>query len=911
MLRLQCGSCSADVPEGASFCQACGSPVSSVSQMPTGLATPSDLEAARRKAAVSSPVGRISTASSPGEGFAPGTVLAERYRIIGLIGRGGMGEVYRADDLKLGQPVALKFLPERLTGDASFVQRFYAEVRHARQVSHPNVCRVYDVGEIGGRHYLSMEYVDGEDLASLLRRIGRLGHDKALELARQLCAGLAAAHDKGVLHRDLKPANVMIDGRGRARITDFGLAVAADEEHAEGEISGTPAYMAPEQLAGRAATVQSDIYALGLVFYELFTGRKAFEAASIAEWRRKHTEEAPPAPSSAVREMEPIVERVILRCLEKEPRERPRSVVSVAAALPGGDPLAAALAAGETPSPEMVAAAGEQGVMKPALAWSCLIAILLGSALAAVLSPRVSLHGSVPLEKPPDALAERSREILARLGYPEKPADTSAIFAANVEYLRYVERTDGGRDRWGDMADGRPPGVFFFYRQGPEPLVPRNFFAGAPFNGLVTATDPPMTRSGMVSMGIDPSGRLLRLEVVPRRVSAQPASPSAPADWAALFAEAGLDMARFAPDPPQWTPPQYADTRAAWREVRPEGKFPWRVEAASFQGKPVSFELIGPWNRPDRPGGGPEGGLARAGEIVLVLLFLALLIGGIVIARRNVRLGRGDRRGAFRLSAFVFCSLMLGWCFAANHVLGTEELGVFLMMAAFALLFSGLTWMMYVALEPFVRRRWPDTIISWSRLLAGRFRDPRVGRDILIGGVAGVGIGLLFKFGHLVRSVVEPAPPEPEGAFLFPLMGPRLITDDFFLSLAIALFAAIATFFLLFLLRLLLRKTILAAIACVLLMTFDPADVSTPLAVAFIAINSAAAVFLLIRFGVLALAFAYLFNHYLDFPLTTDPSAWYATLMLLPLLILAGFAIYGFRIALAGRPAFGALKLED
>ncbi|MGH9315508.1 MAG: serine/threonine-protein kinase, partial [Thermoanaerobaculia bacterium] len=168
----------------------------------------------------SDPVGRLASSESIDTGgFAPGAVLAERYRIIGLVGRGGMGEVYRADDLKLGQPVALKFLPRKLSGERTWIERFYAEVRHARQISHPNVCRVYDVGEIEGRHFLSMEYVDGEDLASLLRRIGRLPGDKAVEIARQLCAGLAAAHELGVFHRDLKPYNVMLDGRGRARIT--------------------------------------------------------------------------------------------------------------------------------------------------------------------------------------------------------------------------------------------------------------------------------------------------------------------------------------------------------------------------------------------------------------------------------------------------------------------------------------------------------------------------------------------------------------------------------------------------------------------------------------------------------------------------------------------------------------------
>jgi len=172
---------------------------------------------------------RYSNSSPHGRGFAPGVVLAERFRIIGLLVRGGMGEVYRADDLKLGQPVALKFLPPALAGDAALLERFHAEARNARQVSHPNVCRVYDIGKVDGQHFLSMEYVDGEDLAALLYRIGRLPATKALEMARQLCAGLAAAHEKGVLHRDLKPSNVMLDGHGRTRITDFGLALRAAE----------------------------------------------------------------------------------------------------------------------------------------------------------------------------------------------------------------------------------------------------------------------------------------------------------------------------------------------------------------------------------------------------------------------------------------------------------------------------------------------------------------------------------------------------------------------------------------------------------------------------------------------------------------------------------------------------------
>ena len=310
-----------------------------------------------------------------------------------------MGEVYRADDLKLGQPVALKFLPPGFETNVERLRRFLDEVRTARQVSHTNVCRIYDAGEADGHHFLSMEYVDGEDLASLLRRIGHLPKEKAIQIARQLCAGLAASHEIGVLHRDLKPANIMIDGRGRARITDFGLARFVGEIEGADLLSGTPAYMAPEQLAGREVSVRSDIYSLGLVLYELFTGKPAFKAMSLEERRGRQSEETPSSPSSLMEDFDPTVERVILRCLEAEPARRPPSALAVAAALPGGDPLAAALAAGETPSPQMVAEAGDTAAVSPAVSWSALALFFAAlGAFVALVAPHFALGNGAARE---------------------------------------------------------------------------------------------------------------------------------------------------------------------------------------------------------------------------------------------------------------------------------------------------------------------------------------------------------------------------------------------------------------------------------------------------------------------------------------------------------------------------------
>src|SRR5712671_3278862 len=488
-----CSSCGTDIPITGRFCSACGTPAHNTDDVATlTYATATSPLPPRPASATSSRPG----AEYLNEGrFLPGRLLASRYRIIALLGKGGMGEVYRADDLTLGQPVALKFLPDEAARDQGLVERFKNEVRIARRVSHPNVCRVYDVGDMEGHTFFTMEYVDGEDLASLLRRIGRLPEDKALDIARQLCAGLAAAHTKGVLHRDLKPANIMLDGRGQVVITDFGLAGVADQIQGAEVRSGTPAYMAPEQLAGKEVSTRSDIYSLGLVLYEVFTGKRAF-AESPAEKLRARGERTLSRPSSVVKDLNPVIERVILRCLETEPSARPATVLSVAAALPGGDPLAAALAAGETPSPQMVAASGETAGLRPRVAVACLASVIVALGLVVFLGIHYSGLEKMRLELTPEVLTQKARDIIARLGYSERPIDSATGLDYDNDLKDSVEKNEKPHPNWEAVLAGRPSLLRFWYRQSPDHMMAEGFQDQLLNPGIVGRDDPPTILSG-------------------------------------------------------------------------------------------------------------------------------------------------------------------------------------------------------------------------------------------------------------------------------------------------------------------------------------------------------------------------------------------------------------------------------
>jgi serine/threonine-protein kinase len=823
-----------------------------------------------------------------------------------------MGEVYRADDLKLGQPVALKFLTEKLSHDKAMLARFHGEVAMAHRVTHPNVCRVHDIGEVttssGKLHFLSMEYVDGEDLSSLLRRIGRLQPDKAVEIANQLCAGLAAAHEAGVLHRDLKPANVMIDGKGRVRITDFGLAGFAEQFTGSEVLAGTPAYMSPEQFAGKEVTTKSDIYALGLVLYELFTGKRVFEAGSLEELKRMHESSAPANPSSWVKDLDPLVERVILRCLEKDPAKRLASAKQVADALPGGDPLAAALAMGEMPSPEMVAAAGQKTAMKPGYAVACLVAIVIGVVLCSVLANQFWLLPKLMRDNSPDVLEQKARTIIQQVGYTERPRDWARGLDFNYDYRRYLEEKVSTDKQWEQHTNAPLSALNFWYRQSPQWLMPSHFGS----QGSVTFDDPVQNASEAIGLRLDATGRLLEFQATPLQFDSTPAKTSA-FDWRLLLDAAGLDAARLASADPQWMPLSGFDVRVAWTGTYENLhiQIPIRVEAAAYRGRPVYFQIIWPWTKPLRQ----EQQEGSGDVIVFYIINVALLIGAIWLARHHWHTRRGDRKGAFRLALFAFVAQLLRWILVGSHTPTLAALITFFFVTiSQALLWAAVAWLFYMALEPLVRRRWPNVLISWNRLLNGQLRDSLVGRDILI--------GILFVVLMMIRFYLESWFELKFQTGTFQFSDQQLISDftgvgKFFGAMVgnlwIVPLVSMGSLLLILLFRVLTRRQWLAVTLYVLLgIGFNILYVrQNPLMVALlVGIYFAVSAFILLRFGLLAFT-AYSLFTWFGLPVSANFNTWYSIYALLGNGIVLAMAIYAFHTSLGGQKVFSGKLLEE
>jgi len=801
------------------------------------------------------------TAALPGDDarFAPGQVFARRYRIVSPLGRGAMGEVYRADDLRLGQRVALKLLGPDVPGRTSRLERFVSEVRLARGIAHPNVCRVYDIGTAEGWHYLSMEYVDGETLASLLRRIGRLPTEKALDVAHQLCQGLAAAHERGVLHRDVKPSNIMIDGAGRVRLMDFGLAVPVTEAQGH-DGAGTPAYMAPEQIAGSPVTERTDIYALGLVIRELFTGRSA--AAT-----------APPIPAA--------VDAVIRSCLQSSPALRPSSALDVAAALPG-DAIAAAVAQGRLLAPEVIAAAAMRGTLRPVTAWLICAAVV---ALTVAMVPRIPpLNGITPatLPKPPEVLLERARQVVANIGGTSDPVDSEAGFAPV------------------SAGDGTTRGITFQYRQSPAALVPANAFH------QITATDPPLTTPGMALVTLDAAGSLLQVYLVPGAgASATRAQP----DWAPLFRDAGLNIGDFAAAPAVDTVFVPHDTVVAWQPTGHADAH--RPIAATLNGRPVYFDASGGLP-PVAASNGFTTRRAAVAEAGLWIFVIVAFGAAAVSARSNLRRGDGDIAGAYRLAILVFVAATVSTVLRAHHVRGIlEEMPFIFAMAGWSAMWAAFVWTVYVGAEPAVRRHWPHVLVGWTRLLAGRFTDPQIGRELLIGLANGLGLLAL----HLLQTAV--APRDPLESFAAPALESVTSVRHFIVIMTFNVIEAaevgVAGLFLFVVIYRIVKDLRVAILLLALVAGPVMTGVGHPSLVllAFMVAAAYWAGVVLTRCGLLAYTVCLLVRLTMTLPVTLDADAWYAGYSWTIIGLLIALSLYAAVISSAGRGQMRPLALGN
>ena len=510
---------------------------------------------------------------------------------------------------------------------------------------------------------------------------------------------------------------------------------------------------------------------------------------------------------------------------------------------------------------------------------------------------------------PPAVLAAKAQEIIEQLGYAEAPIDTARGFHSDQAYLEHIKETDKSPTRWNRLADSRPAAIHFWYRQSPRYLEPSRFAGGA---GTVTLVDPPQDISGMINVELDPQGRLIYLLAVPPQRDESLAPPS-DADWTPLFAHAGLDPTRFKSTRPKWTPPVWADSRAAWEGTcadRPDLVF--RVEAAAYRDRPVFFKLISPWTRASRMESESSRPGQRAANVILVVLFLLVLIGSALVARRNLRLGRSDRRGAGRLALFVLGASLAAWLFGASHVPTFWELALFLMALSGSLFIAGLVWLLYIALEPYVRRRWPQAMISWTRILSGRFRDPLVGRDILVGGLIGIALHMTSELRQWVPVWLGTGPPIPGFSGGDSLLHVRQVIAAVFNNFPGALFFSLAVFFLLFLFRTILRKQWLAALALVLLFGTGGLLAGDNLIVDLLGVLfPIILVLVLTRWGLFALMVGLFVDHLFHvFPITLDVSAWYAGTSLFALALCVGVGVYGFHTALAGRALFRDELLE-
>jgi len=647
--------------------------------------------------------------------------------------------------------------------------------------------------------------------------------------------------------------------------------------------------------------------------YEILTGKRAYDAATLPELIKAREEAALTNPSTLVRDLDPLIERVILRCLEKNPAKRPISVLQVSAALPGGDPLAAALAAGETPSPEMVAAAGETEGLNPRIGLLCLVGVCLLLVALLGIAKRSKMISYISLGPSPDVLKAKANDMIRMFGYTDAPADTAQGFELMRDYLQHISETVKTPQRWEVLKQDEPPTLMFWYRENPQLLISFSPVDNLVY-GRIQMDEPPMSTSGGRLIELSPQGNMLGFRETPPQVDDPLSEPPSAPDWNKLFVAAGLDQSQFKSVPPRWYPLAWGDSRAAWEGAWPNHpEIPLRVEAAGYRGRPIFFKMISPWDKPTRMEAPTRSRQNSIGQWLSFAILGTILGLGIWMASRSVRAGKGDLKGATRLAVFVALVGIVNWALLAHHVSSQLEIVLFILAVSVSLFFGMLTWLLYVALEPYVRRYWPDTLISWSRFLAGKFRDPVVARDVLLGTLFGVASATLEQLQPYVEAWLGKAPQRPLGlTTAYTLEGLKGSIATVLFNASSSFSNALEVFFLFFILRLVFRRNWLAALVVSLVFCIPSLAAQNPLIDAlFSAPFLWIYLYILYRFGLVALTVLFFVDQLADnMPLASPLSAWYTEGGLVAMVTILAVAFYGFYVSRAGKPVFGTGALD-
>jgi hypothetical protein len=556
----------------------------------------------------------------------------------------------------------------------------------------------------------------------------------------------------------------------------------------------------------------------------------------------------------------------------------------------------------------MVAAAGLHEAISLRTAVAGAAWIVLSLVAIVLMYQRVMMINIAPPAKSPVALQDRAEEALHKLGYGDQIVGRASGLGLSMDFARHIEATSRQAGRWDLLRGGRPETFYAWYRTSPRPLVPLGT------ENPITGINPPITIAGMTLVVVDGSGRLSEFLAVPQPI--ETGSRPQAMDWSVLFAAAGLDRNAFTEVEPRWLPVTYADERKAWEGTIPElPSEPVRVEASAFNGRAVSFVMTGPWSRSARASDPlSPGTFVRVLTVVSGIVMPLLMIGATILAAVNIWGGRGDRRSASRAAMFLL-TLQLAAYLAAFRSTGApdEDFTRFTAAVGRALFGAGLLWLTYLGLEPYIRRFSPDSLIGWTRILSGRWRDPQVGFDILLGVCAGLAMTLLYAAHNLIPPLVgqpEPMPLTPADPNI--LLGSRFVVGRMLVQVGSAvssgMLAVVGVVTLLILTKRKWSAHLLSSAIFVPVVIQGMFPAGTPMLDLAIGLGIILIWTAVILWGGLLSTVAALSVHFvlLRAPITTDFSSWRGGPGVTYLLLVAGAGLLA--AYLASRPALGTRR---